>query len=368
MATLTALGLMSGTSLDGVDVALIRTDGVDVNARGPSFYRPYNAAERELLGAALAAGAELRDRTARPGILSKAEALVTSAHGEAVEGYFRAHPLLRSHLHVVGFHGQTIVHRPHAGLSVQLGDGEALARRLGVPVAYDFRAADLAAGGQGAPLVPIYHRALVTAGAIPQPVAVLNIGGVANLTLIDDDADLVAFDTGPGNALLDDFMYARIGERQDRDGGAAACGRVHHGVLATVLADPYFARPPPKSLDRNAFAGLDLGPLSLADGAATLTALTVETVAMARDLLKRSPRQWIIAGGGARNRTLMASLAARLAPAPVLSADDVGWPADALEAQAFAYLAVRALKGLPITFPGTTGVRGPLCGGTISDL
>jgi anhydro-N-acetylmuramic acid kinase len=208
----------------------------------------------------------------------------------------------------------------------------------------------------------------VTAGAIPQPVAVLNIGGVANLTLIDDDADLVAFDTGPGNALLDDFMYARIGERQDRDGGAAACGRVHHGVLATVLADPYFARPPPKSLDRNAFAGLDLGPLSLADGAATLTALTVETVAIARDLLTRSPRQWIIAGGGARNRTLMASLAARLAPAPVLSADDVGWPADALEAQAFAYLAVRALKGLPITFPGTTGVRGPLCGGTISDL
>jgi anhydro-N-acetylmuramic acid kinase len=206
----------------------------------------------------------------------------------------------------------------------------------------------------------------VTGLKIPHPVAVLNIGGVANLTFIDGEADLIAFDTGPGNALLDDFMLARTGIPQDQDGAAAARGRANKAVVAAALADPYFARSAPKSLDRNAFAGLDVGALSVADGAASLTALTVAAVALARKLLPRAPQLFIVAGGGTRNNTLMAHLTARLAPTPVVPSTDLGWPADAIEAQAFAYLAVRALKGEPISFPGTTGVNRPLAGGIIA--
>jgi anhydro-N-acetylmuramic acid kinase len=315
-----------------------------------------------LLRGALQDATALTDRAARPGALAQAEALVTQAHAEAVEDFLRAHGIERHDVAVIGFHGQTVLHRPERRLTVQIGDGAALARRIGVPVVYDLRAADVAAGGQGAPLVPVFHRALVENLPRSHPVAVLNIGGVANVTYIDG-AELIACDTGPGNALIDDFMTARSGAPFDRDGAAAAQGRVDEAWLAAALTNPFFAAPPPKSLDRNAFASLDASNLSVEDGAATLTAFTAAAVAAVVPLLPQAPRSWIIAGGGARNATLMRMLTQRLAPATVEAAQSLGWASDAIEAQAFAYLAVRSLNGLPITFPGTTGAPRAMTGG-----
>jgi anhydro-N-acetylmuramic acid kinase len=367
MTGLRAIGLMSGTSLDGIDVALIETDGETVCAFGPTGYRRYEEAERERLRQAFADAAGLSDRNARPASLAAAEELVTRLHAAAVEAFLDAHGIDRAGLDVVGFHGQTVLHRPQARLTVQIGDGRALAARLGIPVVFDFRAADVAAGGQGAPLVPVFHTALARALDRSHPLAVLNIGGVANLTYVDG-GDPIACDTGPGNALIDDFMRARTGRRYDDHGDVAATGRVARDFIAQVLEDPFFDAPPPKSLDRNAFAfaNLALPRYSVADGAATLSALTAAAVGRVVPLLPHSPRAWIVSGGGARNNTLMRLLAERLAPASVETADAVGWSADSLEAQAFAFLAVRTLRGLPITFPTTTGVARPLPGGVVA--
>jgi anhydro-N-acetylmuramic acid kinase len=363
--TLRAIGLMSGTSMDGVDVAVVDSDGESV-AFGPTGYRPYSDAERDLLRRALADAVGMTARDARPGVLGEAEALVTRAHAQAVETLRAGHAL--SEVAVVGFHGQTVLHRPGDKLTVQLGDGAALAQRLKLPVVYDLRNADLQAGGQGAPLVPVFHRALVRDLKRPDPVAVLNVGGVANVTFVDGE-DLIACDTGPGNALLDDFMRARTGRARDEDGRAAAAGRVDEAALAKMLSHPFFGQRPPKSLDRNDFrawvarhAGLRK---STEDGAATLTALTAATAARIAEMLPRRPAVWIVAGGGARNPTLMRMLAERVAPASVKTADQVGWSVDSLEAQAFAFLAVRALKGLPLSFPTTTGVPRPMTGGVM---
>lgn len=361
-----AIGLMSGTSLDGVDVALIETDGERINAFGPSFCRPYSDEERALLRRALAQAVTLTDRAARPGILAPAEDLVTRAHGEAVEMFLADNRIAT--VDIIGFHGQTVLHRPEQRLTVQIGDGSALARRLGLPVAYDFRAADVAAGGQGAPLVPVFHRALGETIARDKPIAVLNIGGVANITFLDDRHDPVACDTGPGNALIDDFMRARTGRPFDEGGETASRGKIDEEFIVRVLAHPFFEQKPPKSLDRNAFAFTDPGlpEFSIADGAATLVALTAAAVGRIGPHLPRPPNSWIVAGGGARNGMLMRLLAQQLAPALVETADAVGWSADALEAQAFAYLAVRTMKRLPITFPLTTGVAAPMPGGVIA--
>jgi anhydro-N-acetylmuramic acid kinase len=369
MADLVALGLMSGTSMDGVDVALIETDGQRVARFGPTSYRPYPDAARDLLRKVLLAAATLTDRTARPGIVAEAEALVTAAHAESVEGFLQENNLKPAAIDVIGFHGQTVLHRPQARLTVPIGDGDALAKRVNIPVVFDFRARDVAAGGQGAPLVPVYHRALLQGrDDLPGPIAVLNVGGVANVTYVDGDADPVACDTGPGNALLDDFMRARTGEAVDRDGAAAAFGVVHRDFVAQALQMPFFQRPCPKSLDRHDFdaAYRALPELSVADGAATLTALTAAGVAAVVPHLPRAPQSWIVAGGGARNATLLRMLRKNLAPVRVQSADAIGWSVDALEAQAFAFLAVRRLRGLPITFPTTTGVAQPLSGGVLA--
>jgi anhydro-N-acetylmuramic acid kinase len=365
MQVVRAIGLMSGTSLDGVDVALIETDGERVSSIGPSFYRPYGAGERATLRAALQDALAITDRAARPGVLAEAEALVTAAHAEAVEAFLARAGIVRDSVGVVGFHGQTVLHRPQERLTIQLGDGQGLARRLGIPVVYDFRAADLAAGGQGAPLVPVYHQALARDLARPHPIAVLNVGGVANVTYINGSAEPTACDTGPGNALIDDFMLARTGQAYDVDGRAAAGGQVDEAVVATALATPFFALRPPKSLDRNHFR-IDVSAFSMSDGAATLTALTAAAAARIVPHLPAIPSSWIVSGGGARNPTLMKMLAARLAPATVETADAAGWSAEHLEAQAFAFLAVRSLRGLPLTFPSTTGVAAPLTGGVLA--
>jgi anhydro-N-acetylmuramic acid kinase len=366
-ASVLAIGLMSGTSQDGVDVALIDTDGEKIAQFGATACRPYTRDERALLRSATAAAANLTERTARPNLIAKAEQLVNDAHAEAVQTFMAANDLKPENLAVIGFHGQTLLHRPERGLTLQIGDGRALAARLGIPVVYDFRAADVAAGGQGAPLAPIFHRALVRQLNRKPPVAVLNLGGVANVTYIDGDT-LIACDTGPGNALLDDFLRLRTGHPLDTDGRKAAAGAVNQAMIERLLAHPFFTLPPPKSLDRNDFRGLVddmLDGVSIEDGAATLTALTAAAVATILPYLPRPPASWIVAGGGARNPTLMRMLAERLAPAHVESGHEAGWSTDSLEAQAFAFLAVRSLRGLPISYPATTGAPRPLSGGVL---
>ncbi|MEI8277224.1 MAG: anhydro-N-acetylmuramic acid kinase [Hyphomicrobiales bacterium] len=368
MGVVRTIGLMSGTSLDGVDVALIETDGERIAGFGPVGYRPYSDEEQALLRRALAEGVRLTDRTARPGVLAEAEAFVTRVHAETVETFLKAEQIDKADVTIVGFHGQTVLHKPAERLTVQIGDGAALARRLGIPVAYDFRAADVAQGGQGAPLVPVFHQALARDLDRPHPIAVLNIGGVANVTWVDG-GDPVACDTGPGNALIDDFMRARTGSPLDRDGDEASRGAIDEAFVDRVLAHAFFDRPCPKSLDRNAFAFANMGlpDFTVANGAATLSALTAASVARVVQRLPEPPRSWIVAGGGARNPTLMRLLAQRLAPAPVETADAVGWSSQSIEAQAFAYLAVRTQAGLPITFPLTTGVSQPMTGGVVAN-
>src|SRR5581483_9285144 len=363
---LTTLGLMSGTSLDGVDVAMIETDGRRVKAFGPSGYRPYTERERSVLRQALTEAVDLPQRDARPGILREAEHVVTVAHAEAVASYVAQHRITFEDIDIVGFHGQTVLHRPERRLTVQIGDGPALAKAIHIPVMHDFRAADVAAGGQGAPFVPVYHRALAQSLEREGPIVVVNIGGVSNITYIDGNDTLIACDTGPGNALLDDHVYRTTGQPFDCGGSFAAQGRVNVVWVARTLTHPFFMKPPPTSLDRNDFAHLDLGDMTPADGAATLTALTAGAIAKIVPLLPKVPKSWIICGGGARNHTMMRMLREKLAPATVEAADALGWSADAMEAQAFGFLAARGLKGLPLSYPATTGVPMPMTGGVIA--
>ncbi|HRD76358.1 MAG TPA: anhydro-N-acetylmuramic acid kinase, partial [Hyphomicrobiaceae bacterium] len=249
-------------------------------------------------------------------------------------------------------------------MTVQLGDGPLLAERTGVDVVYDLRAADAEAGGEGAPLVPVYHRALI-AKLRERPVAVLNIGGVANVTWIGRGGELIAFDTGPGNALIDDWMALYTGTSQDKDGAAAARGRIDEDVLAELLSSPYFGAVPPKSLDRNAFSWQPAGKLGVEDGAATLTAFTAASIGRAREHMPEEPKLWIICGGGRRNRTLMSMIAERVENA-VVPAEAASLDGDTLEAEAWAYLAVRSLEAQPISYPGTTGVPTPMSGGVLA--
>lgn len=361
---LTAIGLMSGTSMDGVDVAVLVTDGETIEAFGPTGERPYTPAEREVLRTALVAARDLTDRADRSGVLAESERIVTAAHAEAVDALLAAQGMTAADVHVVGFHGQTVLHRPERRLTVQIGDGPALAARLGVDVVHDLRAADVAAGGQGAPFVPAYHRAIVRRQGWELPVAVLNLGGVGNVTFVGE-GDPVAFDTGPGNALIDDWVARRVGVPFDESGRIAASGRVDERVLARLMDNAYFDLPPPKSLDRNDFTLEAAEGLSLEDGAATLAAFTAASVAEAGRWLPRPAGRWIVAGGGARNPTLLAMLAERLST-PVVTADAAGLSSSHIEAQAFAYLAVRSLKGLPLSFPTTTGVPEPMAGGVLA--
>jgi anhydro-N-acetylmuramic acid kinase len=365
-APISALGLMSGTSMDGVDVALIRTDGEGVVEAGPSCFRPYLEDERTVLREALKASANLQDRSARPDVLRDAERVVTHAHIEAIEDFASKHGALMRDVSVVGFHGQTVLHRPDAGLTVQIGDAQALADSVHRSVVADFRAADVAAGGEGAPLVPVYHRALVQSLGLALPAAVLNVGGVANFTYVGEDGALIACDTGPGNALMDDLMLHERGLPMDKGGELALAGHADFVRVKSWLAShPYFARALPKSLDRQAFAGLDLSGLSLEDALATLAAFTAGAVARACEQLPRRPKVWVVCGGGAYNLALMAELE-RVLGARVLTADALGWDGAALEAQAFGYLAVRSMRGLPLTYPLTTGAAMPMGGGVLA--
>ncbi len=354
-----ALGLMSGTSMDGVDAAMIDTDGETISAFGPSAFIPYTPEDREALRAALwkwpgAAG------------LDETEAMLRARHTAAI-ARFDAPDL-------VGFHGQTLAHDPHGQGTHQLGRGDILARQTGLPVVWDFRTADVASGGEGAPLVPFYHFACARRIGATEPLAFLNLGGVGNVTWVDPAASapeapgaLLAFDTGPGNALIDDFLQARAGRSFDEGGAIAAQGRADEAVLRDLGQHPYIARIPPKSLDRQDFHPfLDrVAHLSTEDGAATLTALTAACVALAARHFPRPVTRWLVCGGGRHNRTLLAALA-RMTNAVVEPCEAAGLDGDMLEAQAFAFLAVRVLRGLPTSGPSTTGTRLPVSGGRIS--
>jgi anhydro-N-acetylmuramic acid kinase len=364
MSLLRTIGLMSGTSMDGVDVALLETDGQDVVRQGPSLFRPYGIGDRRLLRAAMAEATHLEDRSSRPGVIAECERMVTRRHAEAVDRFLENRHFSRESIDLIGFHGQTILHRPAQGLTVQIGDGQELANRVGIPVAYDFRAADVAAGGEGAPLVPVFHRALVEGAGMEGPVALLNIGGVANLTFIDDGHDPIACDTGPGNALLDDLMLEATGKAMDEGGQTAAKGWVDEALIRKLMHHPFFEKNAPKSLDRNDFTRDDFAHLSVPNQAATLTAFTAAAVSRALELMPKVPKYLIVCGGGARNPVMLMELESRTR-LRVTTAEARGWSVDAMEAQAFAYLAARCLKGLPITFPTTTGVKQALCGGVL---
>jgi anhydro-N-acetylmuramic acid kinase len=306
----------------------------------------------------------ITERGHRHGVLGEAEVALTRWHADAVRSFAREETLGMDDVGVVGFHGQTVIHRPEKRLTVQLGDGDALARKLGVRVVYDMRAADVAAGGQGAPLVPVYHRAL--AATVPhRPLAFVNIGGVANISWIGREGELVAFDTGPGNALIDDWMKRKTGTARDEGGSHAATGRVDESIVAQFLGDSYFEERGPKSLDRNTLAGISLDSLSIEDGAATLTAVTVRAIAIARENVPEDPQAWIICGGGRHNAAIMAGLQ-QLLPR-VMKAEAHGFNGDSMEAEAWGYLAVRSLRCLPLSYPGTTGVLEPTIGGVIAN-
>lgn len=346
-AALTALGLMSGTSMDGIDLAVIRTDGEAVLELGASTTVAYDAGLRRRLAAAVTDP----DAGGDPAL----ERDLTDAHAAAIGGF------LRQPVDIIGFHGHTLVHRPEWRRTVQLGDGARLARATGTAVVASFRSADVAAGGQGAPFAPLYQAAL--ARHLDRPLAVLNLGGVGNVTFMGKGG-ILAFDTGPGSALIDDWVQRHDGRLFDEDGRLAAAGRVDDDALARLMAHPYFSLPPPKSLDRNAWTLAAVAGLSLEDGAATLAAFTVRSVAAALPHLPEPPRRWLVTGGGRKNPVLMAGLGTSL-KVPVEPVESVGWAGDALEAQAFGFLAVRSRHGLPLSLPTTTGVPRPMPGGVL---
>lgn len=364
-----AIGLMSGTSMDGIDAALLRTDGERIVQRLGGTTLAYGEEQRSLLHRAMADATTLEDRDGRPGCLAEAEAMITEVHGQVVAA-LRADRGADG-IDLIGFHGQTVLHRPDDGLTVQLGSGAQLARLTEIPVVSDLRAADLASGGQGAPLAPVYHRALAD-GLWHDPqagtgVVFVNIGGIANVTFVGQDGTLVAFDTGPGNGLLDQWAARHTGEALDRDGALARAGTVNDAALQAYLADDYFGKTPPKSLDRGDFDLHPVDALSAADGARSLARLTAMAIIAGADHFPEFPRLWIICGGGRHHPVIMADLSMLLARrgATCRTAEQAGLDGDHLEAEAWAYLAVRSLRGLPLTFPGTTGVAHPTTGGVL---
>jgi anhydro-N-acetylmuramic acid kinase len=361
------IGLMSGTSLDGVDAALIRTDGERIAEFGAGETRSYDAGERAVLQAAVDAALAWGFHGEAPDF-SAAEAVLTASHAELVEAVLAKSGLESRQINMIGFHGQTVLHRAPAGRrrgrTLQIGDGPALAERLGIDVVHDFRSADIEAGGQGAPLATLYHAALVAQDRLELPLAVVNLGGVANVTWLAPDSDPIAFDTGPANGLIDAWCQQRLGTSHDYNGELAARGKIDVAALKALMKHPFFAKAPPKSLDRWDFSLDAVQHLSDADGAATLTAFTARTVAAAIDKLGQ-PGRILATGGGRHNPVLMRMMGAAMGVRPE-AVEAVGWRGDLLEAEAFAWLAIRVAAGLPTSLPSTTGASRPICGGRIA--
>lgn len=364
------IGLMTGTSLDGsIDAALLKTDGERILEFGPGRLYPYGEDLRALLAETVAQARKWAFEGPEPAIFREAEEKLTRAQAEAVRRLAEEEGPGLEGLGAVGFHGQTVLHRaPKAGVpgrTRQLGDGELMSRILGVKVAYDFRSADVAAGGNGAPLAPIYHAALMSLSGCGPETAALNLGGVANVTWKDADGMLIAFDAGPASAPIDDWVRAHGLGGMDRDGALAFKGRVDEARLAALLAHPWLDLPPPKSLDRFDFPAAMAEGLSAEDGAALLTAFVGGSVGRGLDHLPQRPKRLIVSGGGRHNPALMRALEAR-AGVEALPAEALDWRGDMVEAECFAFLAARVLRGLPISFPGATGVARPMTGGRVA--
>ncbi|WP_293676666.1 anhydro-N-acetylmuramic acid kinase [uncultured Phenylobacterium sp.] len=364
------LGFMTGTSLDAVDMAVLETDGETIDRFGPAGERKLSDAVRNVIVEATQQALAWPRGAPEPPIFAHAAEMVAEEHYSAAEAFLAANGLSWPDIDLIGMHGQTVLHeRPKdgsPGRTVQLGDGAMLARLSGRRVVYDFRSADVAAGGEGAPLAAIYHLARARKSGLKAPVAVLNLGGVANVTLWRGGSDIEAFDTGPGNGMIDLLVQARGAGRFDKGGAYASVGRADEAVVRALLAHPYFQAPPPKSLDRHDFSLEPLGHAQLEDAAATLVAFMAEAVKLGLATADPAPAQIIVCGGGRHNPEIMKALAARL-PIPVKTAEDHGWRGDAIEAEAIAYLAVRSFKGLPISFPKTTGVARPATGGRLAN-
>ncbi|WP_442577691.1 anhydro-N-acetylmuramic acid kinase [Mesorhizobium sp. ASY16-5R] len=373
MSLIAAIGLMSGTSMDGIDLAMLRSDGENLVERGPSLFVPYDAAFRRRIEAGLEDAKAIVRRDERPGDLAALERDITGRHADAVALFLRNGAKDWGTPEIIGFHGQTVLHRPYLGLTVQIGDGLLLSARTGIPVVYDMRANDMLFGGQGAPLVPAYHAAL--ARSLPPgfsgryPVVFVNIGGISNITYVPAEGDPIAFDTGPGNTLIDQWVSREGGVPYDAGGAIASEGGVVGYVVDAYLDAPFFNKPGPKSLDRNDFTLEKARGLELADGARTLAAVSAEAILKSAEHMPEKPKLWIICGGGRKNPHIVGDMRKGAGPAgaEVVLAEDVGLDGDATEAEAWAYLAVRSLKGLPLTFPTTTGCREAVSGGVLAD-
>ncbi len=372
MSLMRAIGLMSGTSMDGIDVAMIETDGISIVRRGPSLELPYDAAFRRKLAQALEDAKVIVERKERPGCLSAVEDELTERHAMAVRQFLSGNSIDASSISAIGFHGQTVLHRPDKALTVQLGDGQRLADLTGIPVMYDLRANDMVHGGQGAPLVPVYHQALTASlegkAGEEETVAFVNIGGISNVTFLSPGENPAAFDSGPGNALIDQWVQQNAGIPFDDGGRIASEGVVDEEIVARCLAMPFFSKRPPKSLDRNDFSPELVAGLELSDGARTLAAITARSIFASANYAPSEPKTWIICGGGRKNAILLNHLQklAEAKGASVIVAEEAGLDGGSMEAEAWAYLAVRSLKGLPITFPETTAVKAPVTGGILA--
>jgi anhydro-N-acetylmuramic acid kinase len=353
-----AIGVISGTSMDGIDVSVVETDGDTVVKPGPGRTFSYPDDLRRTLQALIAEPARAQSEP-----LEDLEQTVTDAHIAAIRSFMTETEVAATDVRLIGFHGQTVYHRPEIRFTRQLGLGAKVAQELGIDTVYRFRHADVASGGEGAPFVPLYHRAL--ASKLVQPIMILNLGGVGNVTYIDGDT-VIAFDTGPASALLDDFVLRRRGLSYDENGQLAASGRADAELVAEFMSNPFFDRPAPKSLDRQDFHARAKGAETLSDedGAATLAEFTVRSVVAALRHVPRAPQRWLVTGGGRLNTHFMKRLHEELGVA-VDPVEAVGWNGDFLEAQAFAYLAVRSTLGLPLSLPTTTGVPHPMPGGEL---
>jgi anhydro-N-acetylmuramic acid kinase len=364
------LGFMTGTSLDAVDMAVVETDGEEILGLGPAGEKKLDPAVRALLEAAIGDALRLKAGDPTPASFAPAAAAIAAEHVAAGEAFMWEHRLLPQDLDVIGLQGQTVLHAPPGpdrpeGRTIQLIDASAVASGLGVVTVYDLRSDDVAAGGQGAPLAPIYHAALVRYSGLHTPTAVLNLGGVANVTLIRADGELEAFDTGPANGMIDLLVQERTDRRFDEGGALARAGHVQDRILNAYLSDPYFQIRGPKSLDRFDFSLNRVVSLSLEDAAATLTAFTAEAVWRGLQTCSEVPLRLVVTGGGRYNPVLMEAIRERVA-LPVMTAEDADWRGDSIEAEAFAFLAARSMLGLAISFPGTTGVPAPMSGGRIA--
>jgi anhydro-N-acetylmuramic acid kinase len=353
-----AIGVISGTSMDGIDVSIVETDGDTVVNPGPGRTFSYPDDLRRRLQDLIAEPTRAQSEP-----LAELDQAVTHAHIEAIRRFMAEADISAKDVSLIGFHGQTVYHRPEIRFTRQLGVGARVARELGIDTVDRFRHADVASGGEGAPFVPLYHRAL--ASDLAQPVMILNLGGVGNVTYIDGDV-VIAFDTGPASALLDDFVLRRRGLSYDENGQLAASGVADASLVAEFMSNPFFDRPAPKSLDRQDFHARAKSVEALSDenGAATLAAFTIESVIAALRHVPQEPQRWLVTGGGRRNAHFMERLRERLGVS-VDPVEAVGWNGDFLEAQAFGYLAVRSTRGLPLSLPTTTGVPHPMPGGEL---